>query len=480
MIAMRWIVGTLLLLNCAWLAAQTPHFEIKSGTTKLKILTDVTPPLLTLNPTRNIEKGYRFVQRDTTISLIGTVDDASGMGSLQVNGVITPVTPSGKFCSSVRLVRGKNLILLRAMDRKNNTSNDTVIVYQDSNADTTAPQISIIQPSLGRGFIMVMKTPTLQVSGTTADQSPLAALYINNVRIDSARTGPFHCEVPTEGLRVVNVRAVDSCGNVAADSVVLPIHYFSGESENIQLPTTGKYFALLIGVDKYPYSDNLKNPVRDASKLGSILRSVYTFEKENIVLLKNPTRDRILEGFEEMKGKIGSEDNFLVFYAGHGYMDGDAEQGYWWPTDANPGSHSKWISNSDIRDQVRRIKSKHTLLIADACFSGSVFQTTREALDNAPIPIIEDFRRSSRTALTSGGEAVPDESLFTRLLFRALEEYPFKYLRGNSLHYLLKDEVISNSPNRQEPEYGEIRQAGHAGGDFVFVKRDVENSKPNH
>jgi hypothetical protein len=120
------------------------------------------------------------------------------------------------------------------------------------------------------------------------------------------------------------------------------------------------------------------------------------------------------------------------------------------------------------------------LLIADACFSGSVFRTTRDALDNAPIPIIEAFRRTSRTALTSGEEAVPDESVFTRLLFQKLVQYPSRFLRANVLAYLLRDDVISNSPNRQLPEYGKIQEADDSGGDFVFVKRHVERSESNH
>lgn len=480
MITMKWLISVLPLVSCFLATAQPNRIDLKSGLIKIKIMTDVTPPALALNPVRNIEEGYSLVLRDTTVSLSGMVSDAGGVASLQINGVAAALSPSGKFVARVHLARGKNIVKFRAMDRKRNPADTTLIVYQDSYADTTAPQITITQPSQGRGMIMVKRTPRLRVAGTIYDDSPLASLSVNNIKLDSIRSGTFFCEVPTDSLHVVFVRAVDTCGNVAIDSVVLPPHYFSEESDNIDLPTSSRYFALLIGVDKYAYTEDLKHAVHDASRLGSILNSTYTFEKENIVFLKNPTRDKILEGFEQMKKKVGSEDNFLIFYAGHGYKDEDADQGYWWPSDAHPESHSKWISNSDIRDQVRRIKSKHTLLIADACFSGSVFNFTRDPLENAPVPILEAYRRASRTALTSGDEAVPDESVFSRLLLDALAKNPSRYIRASQLSYQFAEDVTSNSPNRQLPEYGKIQEAGDSGGDFVFIKRHFENSEADH
>jgi len=35
----------------------------------------------------------------------------------------------------------------------------------------------------------------------------------------------------------------------------------------------------------------------------------------------------------------------------------------------------------------------------------------------------------------------------------------------------MRQAVINNSPNGQVPQFGEIRETGDEGGDFVFVKR---------
>jgi hypothetical protein len=296
--------------------------------------------------------------------------------------------------------------------------------------------------------------------------------------VDSIAGGFWHYDLPTDSLKAISVKAVDSSGNVAFDSLILPSHAFALEPETVPIPVSGKFFALLIGVQRYrlPGIQDLKNPVRDAESLEEILNSQYTFDSENITVLKNPSRDKIMETFEKLHGVIKEEDNFLIFYAGHGYLDKEAHQGYWWPSDAHSTNPSHWISNADLRDQIKRIKAKHTLLICDACFSGSVFRTSRGGqMDNADIPTLEAYKRRSRTALTSGEEDVPDESVFTHYLIDILKTNEARHFRTISLYGALHDEVISNSPNRQSVEYGIIQEAEDmGGGDFVFIKRAAE------
>ena len=44
------------------------------------------------------------------------------------------------------------------------------------------------------------------------------------------------------------------------------------------------------------------------------------------------------------------------------------------PVDASTESTINYISNTEIRDFLAGVKSKHTLLVADACFSGDIFR----------------------------------------------------------------------------------------------------------
>ena len=464
--------------------AQNSHIELRSSLLHLRIMNDTIPPSITVNPFRAIEPGYPFVQRDSAISVSGCVTDLDGVYSLQLNGKTVPLDRGGKFATLVQLGLGRNIIRLHALDKKRNPRDTSLIVYRDPTADTTAPTIDIREPFKMRGIRMLRKTPTLRVAGIVSDEHPVAALFVNGHRVDSLVNGAFAYELPTDSLRGIYVKAVDSSGNVAVDSIILPPHAFSLEAEENAIPVSGRFFALLIGVQKYrtPGIEDLGNPVHDAENIETLLSTQYTFDKENITVLKNPTRDKILESFENMYKVIREDDNFLVFYAGHGFLDIDAHQGYWWPSDAQRSNPSHWISNADIRDQIKRVKARHTLLISDACFSGSVFRTTRGVeLDNADIPTVEAYKKKSRTALTSGEADVPDKSVFTKYLIEILKENQYRQLRTVSLFGALHDAVMSNSPDREGVEYGIIQEADDTGGgDFVFFKRAGHSAKePN-
>lgn len=233
-----------------------------------------------------------------------------------------------------------------------------------------------------------------------------------------------------------------------------------------------KYYALLIGVNDYqdPKINALDNPVNDALRLKRVLQKNYTFEEENITLLKNPTRTEIIESFDKLSSQINKEDNLIIFYAGHGIWDERLKQGFWLPKDSRKESKAAWLSNGTIRDYLGGIKSKHTLLIADACFSGGIFKT-RDVFMGAKA-VLELYKLPSRKAMTSGNmKTVPDKSVFMEYLIKRLNENQQSVMSAESLFSSFRVAVINNSSG-QVPQYGDIRDAGDEGGDFVFLKRE--------
>jgi len=231
------------------------------------------------------------------------------------------------------------------------------------------------------------------------------------------------------------------------------------------------YYALLIGIEDYD-DDNLdlSNPVSDAESLGEVLNNKYTFDQDKTLVLKNPSRSQIIHAFDDLAEKVKEEDELLIFYAGHGYWDEKLSQGYWLPKDATLDYKSEWLSNGTIRDYIRGIKSKHTLLIADACFSGGIFRT--RSIKFRAKAELELYKLPSRKAMTSGNLAtVPDKSVFMHYLIKRLNENDNQVLTSGNLFSLFRDAVISNSPNGQVPQFGEIRESGDEGGDFLFVQK---------
>jgi hypothetical protein len=234
----------------------------------------------------------------------------------------------------------------------------------------------------------------------------------------------------------------------------------------------GRYFGLLIGVSDY--LDNrldLEKPARDAQQLKSVLIQNYVFSDSAITLLINPTRQNILVALYNLRKVVGPRDNLLIFYAGHGYWDEEARQGYWWARDATANDPSNWLSNSDVREQIRSIKSKHTLLISDACFSGGIFRTrSAAALQQASIDVQMLYKLPSRRAITSGTlTTVPDKSVFFEYLVKRLQENTADFMTSQQLFDSFRQAVINNS--MVVPQDGVIAEAGDEGGDFVFIRK---------
>lgn len=235
----------------------------------------------------------------------------------------------------------------------------------------------------------------------------------------------------------------------------------------------GKSYALIIGVNQYQDNNmnDLDQPVADARKLYNVLVQKYTFEPANVTFLQDPTKHDITISLEKFYERLTPEDNLLVFYAGHGYWDERFQQGYWLAADASRENRGTWLSNGTIRDYIRAIPSKHILLITDACFGGGIFKS-RAAFANSSTAIEQLYRFPSRKAMTSGAMSeVPDQSVFIEYLVKRLEQNTEPYLSSEQLFASFKIAVINNSANAQVPQFGEIRETGDEGGDYIFVRR---------
>jgi hypothetical protein len=266
-----------------------------------------------------------------------------------------------------------------------------------------------------------------------------------------------------------NIGQVQVRTSVTGQIVNNPTAKPTGESGN--LPISGKYYALLIAVNDYndPNITNLDKPINDAQKLFDVLINDYLFEKINVTFLKNPTREQIISSLDKYEKELTNSDNFLLFYAGHGYWNEATQKGYWLPSDAKKQNTSNWIGNSTVSDYIRSIKAKHTLLISDACFGGSIFKT-RAAFTNQDLSVIRLYDLQSRKAMTSGMlTEVPDKSVFIEYLVKRLQENQDHYLSSEQLFFSFKPSVLNNTES--VPQYGVVFNAGDDGGDFIFIKK---------
>lgn len=299
--------------------------------------------------------------------------------------------------------------------------------------------------------------------------------------------------IPFENIEEVNIQdfltstvtETNEPENEEKESVALPIDVVRKQDElppqhtentSVSTKTTesnGNSYALIIGINEYMDAsmNDLDQPVSDASKLVDVLLRKYTFQKEDVLFLKNPTKDEITEALDDYFEQLTSNDNLLIFYAGHGYWDEKFKQGYWLAADANRENRGTWLSNGTIRDYIRAIPSNHTLLVTDACFGGGIFKS-RSAFSNSSMAINQLYKLPSRKAMTSGAMSeVPDKSVFLQYLVKRLEHNTEKYLSSEQLFASFKIAVINNSSNGQVPQFGEIKETGDEGGDYIFIKK---------
>ncbi len=233
----------------------------------------------------------------------------------------------------------------------------------------------------------------------------------------------------------------------------------------------GTYHALVIGNNEYHDIQKLHTAVNDARAIAALLQDKYGFKTR---LLLNATRADILKANNEYRRRLGPRDNLIIYYAGHGWLDKDADQGYWLPVDATEQDPTNWISNGSITDSLRAMDAKHVLVIADSCYSGKLARgiNVRIRTKNYYEKI---SRKKARTVMASGGlEPVADEggkgthSVFASALIEALNENQ-GVLDATLLFSQIRRPVMVNTD--QTPEYSDIRKAGHDGGDFLFVRK---------
>ena len=349
--------------------------------------------------------------------------------------------------------------------------------------DTEPPVIEIYEPGVEERDIKPILTIEKQilVKGRATDKNGIYEVFINGVEAIVSENGEFQKIVRlVYGNNSIRVKVVDGRQNsIEKEFFILrkskeKADFKKGQNINPQTGF-GDYYALLIAVQNYTDKSvsSLKHPLSNMKKLMRILMDNYKFEKKNIIVLGDPNRKKIINAFDEIEKKLTPNDNLLVFFAGHGRFDKNHQQGYWIPSDANWEDKSNWIANTTIRDYFRGIKTKNSLLISDACFSGSILIELRSPPEENPSKSIEElYKITSRKAITSGmNEKVPDHSIFLEYLLKRLEENKEKYLDSNMLYMSIRDVVTNNSPTAQKPLFGGLRETGHAGGEFIFVRK---------
>jgi len=374
--------------------------------------------------------------------------------------------------------------------RSNTQSSETI-----AQVVALGPVIEIIEPPVlstrGPGGIPLQADGSLEIIGRVSPAQNILTLKINGTQQSLNASGVFNFQ-SSESVDRVELTAVDQQGERANVTLAvakrLPQELSTQstqrpqtESEQFQDINFGRYHAIVIGNNTYPYLGDLQTAENDARVIDRLLRKRYNFSTQ---LLINATHIEILQALNRARETLSTRDNLIIYYAGHGQIDSARKLGYWLPVDAEADNDDKWLSNAVITNYLDSIEAKHIMLVADSCFSGtltktSVPRTTREMPSSVRHEWLKVVAGTKvRTVMSSGGiKPVYDSingaehSLFASAFIEKLQSNSV-VLEGYSLFSVLQNQVSTAAHALgvdQTPQYAPIKHAGHEAGEFLFV-----------
>lgn len=359
------------------------------------------------------------------------------------------------------------------------------------------PSIQIIDPALlitrgirleeGRIKLAIPRGRPHRLTGRVIAEGGVRRLEVNGAQAGFDEQGTFIVQLDdlkgaAKGVPV-DIVAVDQQGKQGSKKLFVSF----GEtpfSKEPTLPTTsrvGGYHALVIGNDHYRQWMPLNTAIADAEAMSKVLQDRYGFQ---VTMLKDADRKQILKSLNDYRKTLSDQDNLLVYYAGHGFLEPGIDRGYWIPVEGDLFDNTDWIEFPAVTDLFELIPARQILVIADSCFAGKL---TRSAMARFN-PDADEARRQAllnamaqkkiRATLTSGGaKPVLDDggaghSVFATALLGVLMENN-EALETERLYWTVRSRVVQAAERmkfEQIPTYGPIHMAGHEGlGDFVFL-----------
>ncbi|WP_367391339.1 caspase domain-containing protein [Lewinella sp. LCG006] len=245
-------------------------------------------------------------------------------------------------------------------------------------------------------------------------------------------------------------------------------------SQKHRMQQAGKTFFLGIGINTYNNGwPPLRNAVRDVKTIAEILEKDYGVQQLQLLLDEDATRENILRALDDLADSISAPDSLIVYYAGHGHLN-KRERGFWVPHDAKANELGALIPNTTLRDHLHDIKTLHTLLISDACFSGSLLVRSKDNMGG--LAISELAQLPSRWAICSGrhDEVVADgpangHSPFAQSILDVLQKTEEPFFTTDHLYIQVRNQTRANYD--QLPDGGVLMGIGHGRGMYVFTKK---------
>lgn len=259
--------------------------------------------------------------------------------------------------------------------------------------------------------------------------------------------------------------------------------------------------AFLVGIKNYETVQSLRTPLNDVDGLKNLLENQFGYKVFTSV---NPTLSALTEFTDKMIAESAAVNALLpaneplsvIFYfAGHGKaLDTDEGiNGYLIPADAKRNDPDSWFPMSKLVDTIDALECRHSLVMLDCCFSGSL-RWANKYRDIGGLARLEEtlykqhfdyFRdRKSSQVLTSAahdqlaldfvrGDMDTEHSPFAQCILNGLEKnadsVPDRVITCAELFAYLQNHLMVISGKYGKPQNASLFQLDqHNFGEYMF------------
>lgn len=235
------------------------------------------------------------------------------------------------------------------------------------------------------------------------------------------------------------------------------------DKQEIEIETTHKRKALVVGIADYDYADDLNNPENDAKDMADVLKQLGFDVSE----YTNLDQDDLRKAIDEFGDNLGKNDIALFFYAGHGIQANGVN--FLVPTNAQPKSEAdveyNCVNTERVLAKMETAETYLNIMILDACrnnpfergWRGS--KTRGLASMSAPGGTIIAFATDPGNVASDGDGR---NGLFTSKLLRYINQPDITFEKV--LKYTGKDVSIETSKEQtpwwNSSYYGDFYMAG--------------------
>ena len=347
--------------------------------------------------------------------------------------------------------------------------------------------VEILEPKALRGAMVIESDDeSFTLIGRLTRPKEARVLTVNNEQIDYDESGRFEAVVSlVPGDNQITIGTTNSRDRYQKKTIL-----FTYKGNLKRFIAQGTRYALVIGNEDYIADDvfpDLSTPHEDAEAVANLLSGKFGFKTEievsgtrHPLVLKDAGRDDINKALTLLRRGLTKHDVLMIYYAGHGEIIEETGDAFWVPVDGRHDEDTSWLSSDDLRRALKRMKARSVLIVADSCFAGGMDRSPRELKYFDPANRERALKKAaelqSRVFMTSGGEEPVQDvdrldaghSPFAGAFLRGLSTIEHDVFSTRELFDLIYNYVYGNNP--QEPQFKQLRDSGHLGGDFVFTR----------